>query len=151
MRPAKEKPKPLHRQHQSNEIRDRWPTALPVFRCPPNCGLCCRQLLVECDALDVLREPRIQDVAPLKKPDHSLPVLDNCWLLAGVKACPFLDPDQRCGIYSTRPSICVGFPAGGAKCTELRQRAGLPALQPVAADGSMTDRLTAELSQYQED
>src|SRR5579862_2928524 len=98
MRAAKEKQSPQQQRFRKN--RNRWPTALPVFRCPPNCGLCCRELLVECDALDVLREPRIQDVAPLKTSDHALPVLDNCWLLAGVKACPFLDSNQRCGIYS---------------------------------------------------
>jgi Fe-S-cluster containining protein len=129
--------------------RSHWHTPLPVFRCPPDCGLCCRQLLVECDVLDVLREPRIDDVAPLKKTDHSLQVIDDCWLLAGAKACPFLDAHQRCAIYSTRPATCVGFPAGGTKCTELRQRAGLPALRAVTADGSMTDRLTAELWQDQ--
>ena len=151
MRATNEKPTQSPKHNQLDQNRGHWPTALPVFRCPPNCGLCCRELLVECDALDVLREPRIQDAAPLKKTDHALPVIDNCWLLAGSKACPFLDANQRCGIYSTRPSTCVGFPAGGSKCRQLRERAGLPALEPAAADGSMTDRLTAELGQYEED
>jgi Fe-S-cluster containining protein len=127
-----------------------WPTTLPVFQCPPDCGLCCEELLVECDAIDVLREPRIQNVAPLKKTDRSLPVIDNFWLLAGVKGCPFLDHEKRCGIYTTRPSTCVGFPAGGKKCTQLRTRAGLPPLQGMMADGSMIDRLTAELKDYED-
>lgn len=89
-----------------------------------------------------------QNVAPLEKTDRSLPVIDNRWLLAGVKACPFLDHEKRCGIYATRPSTCVGFPAGGDKCTQLRTRAGLPPLQGVIADGSMIDRLAAELKDY---
>jgi Fe-S-cluster containining protein len=125
-----------------------WPTMSPVFRCPPNCGSCCEELLVECDAIDVLREPRIQNAAPLKKTDRSLPVMDNFWVLAGVKSCPFLDREKRCGIYTTRPSICVGFPAGRKKCTQLRTRAGLPLLQGMMADGSMIDRLIAELKDY---
>jgi Fe-S-cluster containining protein len=123
----------------------RWPTELPVFRCPPDCGLCCQELIVECHVLDVLREPRIQEAVPLKKSDHSLPVIDDCWILHSDKGCPFLDAQKRCGIYSTRPGICVAFPAGGKKCTQLRQRAGLPPLEPLKADGSMIDRLTAEL------
>jgi Fe-S-cluster containining protein len=124
---------------------ERWPTPLPVFRCPPDCGLCCQQLIIECDALDVLREPRIDDAAPLKKSDRSLPVIDNTWILYGEKGCPFLDETKRCGIYPTRPSICIGFPAGGSKCSQLRKQAGLPVLQPSKADGSMIDRLVAEL------
>jgi len=126
----------------------KWPTPLPVFRCPPDCGLCCQELIVECDAIDVLREPRIQEMSPLKKNDHSLPVIDNCWVLAGAEGCPFLDHKKRCGIYTTRPATCVGFPAGGKKCTQLRNRARLPPLQGTVADGSMSDRLTAELTDY---
>lgn len=128
----------------------KWRTKLPVFECPPDCGLCCQHLLVECDAIDVLREPRIQDVAPLRKTDRSLPVIDNCWVLAGARACPFLDDEKRCGIYATRPHTCVGFAAGGTKCTKLRKESGLPALEPRLADGSMRDRLLAELNHYEE-
>jgi Fe-S-cluster containining protein len=126
-----------------------WPTNLLVFRCPPDCGLCCQELLVECDAIDVLREPRIEEVAPMKMSNHSLPVIDSCWILAGATGCTFLDERKRCGIYATRPSTCVGFPAGGKKCAELRTRAGLPPLQGVTADGSMIDRLAAELRAYE--
>src|ERR1700733_13064776 len=81
-----------------------WPTILPVFRCNPNCGLCCRELLVECDAVDVLREPRIDQVAPIRMSNRSLPVLDKYWILTGSGSCPFLDSEKRCGIYATRPS-----------------------------------------------
>jgi Fe-S-cluster containining protein len=128
-----------------------WPTTLPVFRCPPDCGLCCKELLIGCDAIDVLREPRIQNVASLETTDRSLPVVDSYWELSGAKGCPFLDHEKRCGIYSTRPSTCVGFPAGGSKCTELRTRAGLQPLQGVMADGSMIDRLIAELKDCDDD
>jgi Fe-S-cluster containining protein len=128
-----------------------WPTQLPVFRCPPDCGLCCRELLVECGPLDVLREPRIEEVAPLKLKNHSLPVVDRCWILAGTQGCPFLDEHKRCAIYITRPATCVGFPAGGEKCTQLRAQAGLLPLQGTTADGSMIDRLTAELREFEDE
>jgi Fe-S-cluster containining protein len=130
---------------------EHWPTDLPVFRCPPDCGLCCQQLIIECDAIDVLREPRIYDAVPFKKADHSLPVIDNTWILYGNNGCPFLDESKRCGIYSTRPSICIGFPAGGSKCSQLRKQAGLPPLEPTKADGSMIDRLTAELKDNEDE
>jgi Fe-S-cluster containining protein len=81
----------------------------------------------------------------LEKTDRSEPVIDNCWILSGDKGCPFLDANKRCGIYSTRPATCIAFPAGGTKCNQLRQRAGLAPLQPTKADGSMIDRLIAEL------
>ena len=139
------------RSSPAKKLSPTWPTPLPVFRCPPDCGLCCKELLIECDAIDVLREPRIQDAAPLKKSDRSLPVIDNTWMLTGGKGCAFLNREKRCGIYSTRPSTCVGFPAGGKKCNELRTRAGLPPLQGMTADGSMIDRLTAELKQNDDD
>jgi Fe-S-cluster containining protein len=136
------------RSHASQQ--GQWPTQLPVFRCPPDCGLCCRELLVECGPLDVLREPRIEEVAPLKLKNRSLPVVDRCWILAGARGCPFLDEHKRCAIYHTRPSTCVGFPAGGNKCTRLRAQAGLPPLQGTTA-GSMIDRLTAELRDFEDE
>jgi Fe-S-cluster containining protein len=105
---------------------------------------------VEAGPIDLLREPRINDVAPLKLMDRSQPVLDKCWILAGSKPCVFLE-NGRCAIYPTRPTACVQFPAGGAKCNKLREQAGLPPLRPTKADGSMHDRLVAELTAYEDD
>lgn len=130
--------------------KPKWRTSMPVYRCDAGCGLCCRRLLVEADAVDVLREPRIQDVSPLRKMDRSLPVIDNCWILAGPgHPCPFLSEESRCGIYPTRPTTCVGFAAGGEKCRKLRAAAGMAPLEPAKADGSMDDRLRAELVGYE--
>jgi len=80
-----------------------------------------------------------------------LRVITSCWILAGTEPCPFLDNKKRCGIYATRPASCVNFPAGGKKCAELRSRAGLPPLQGMIADGSMIDRLTAELRDFEDE
>jgi len=91
-----------------------------------NCGLCCEHLLVEADAIDVLREPKIDKERPLGKLRVPLPILDASWLLAGPgMPCPFLSPQKRCDIYSSRPQVCVAFTAGSAKCQELRKERGL--------------------------
>jgi Fe-S-cluster containining protein len=99
-----------------------------------NCGLCCEHLLVMPNALDVLREPRIEAERPLGK--ISLPILEASWLLAGPgKPCPFLTPKKHCGIYPTRPNVCVSFIAGSAKCLELRDEHAMP---PVILESSAT-------------
>jgi len=91
-----------------------------------DCGLCCEHLLVEADAIDVLREPKIDKERPLGKLRVPLPILDASWLLAGPgMPCPFLSPQKRCEIYSSRPQVCVAFTAGSAKCQELRKAHGL--------------------------
>ena len=94
-----------------------------------NCGLCCEHLLVEADAVDVLREPRIETKGPLGKRAASLSVLDACWVLAGPgMPCVFLTPKKRCSIYLTRPQTCVAFVPGSPKCQELRLEHGMKAL-----------------------
>ena len=99
------------------------------------CGLCCQHLIVEADAVDILREPRIDEKRPIGRRAPGLSILDACWILAGPgMPCPFLTPDSRCGIYTTRPHTCVAFVAGSAKCQGLRREFGVPPLvpQPVA-------------------
>jgi Fe-S-cluster containining protein len=137
---------------------DRWPTKLPVYRCPPNCGLCCTNLLIEATADDVLREPRINEVYPLNlsAKRRELPVLGFTWVLSPftgekVTGCRFMDADKRCGIYATRPSTCLGFPAGGERCQRLRADAGFEPLEPQQADGSISDRIAAEIAAMSEE
>ena len=94
-----------------------------------NCGLCCEQLLVEADAVDVMREPRIEIERPLGKRAVSLSVLDACWILAGPgMPCAFLTKNKRCTIYPTRPQTCVAFVPGSPKCQELRLEQGMKAV-----------------------
>ena len=86
-----------------------------------NCGLCCEHLLVEADAVDVLREPRIEEKYPLGKRHVNLPILEACWVLSAPgKPCAFLTKKKRCSIYPTRPQVCVAFLPGSPKCQELR-------------------------------
>ena len=115
----------------------------PIYVCDC-CSLCCQRLLVEANALDVLREPQIQALRPLPCRPVSLPVLDACWILGGPgMPCPFLNRESRCRIYRSRPGVCVTFMAGSPKCQELRREHGLAAL--VAHPGS--DEMLAEIQQ----
>ncbi len=94
------------------------------------CGACCRTKLVDVFEEDLLREPRLgARMLPLREPglDGEIGYL-NC-LRHG--ACPFLDGESRCGIYPTRPVVCVLFPAGSDECQEARHTLGLPRLEPI--------------------
>lgn len=106
-----------------------------------NCGLCCQQLLVEADAVDVMREPRIDLERPIQNLSAQLSVLDACWVLAGPgMPCPFLTREKRCDIYSTRPQACVAFVPGSPKCQEIRAEHGLgPAVLRPSPHRVLTD------------
>ena len=100
-----------------------------TYQCD-GCGACCRTKLVDVFEEDLLREPRLGPrMQALREPglDGEIGYL-NC-LTDG--ACPFLDSDDRCGIYPTRPVVCVLFPAGSDECQEARKAFGLPSLEPI--------------------
>jgi Fe-S-cluster containining protein len=116
---------------------------IPKYTCDC-CSLCCRHLLVEAGAVDVLREPRINIQRPLGKRAVSLSILDACWVLAGPgMPCPFLNADNKCGIYPTRPGTCVSFIAGSAKCQELRGVHGVPPLVPLPTAADIVTEIQA--------
>jgi Fe-S-cluster containining protein len=41
------------------------------------------------------------------------------------ESCAFLNEDQLCRIYATRPDVCRRFEAGSEQCIEARARAGI--------------------------
>lgn len=93
------------------------------------CGACCRTFPILVSIGDARREPRIVEEA-MELPEwqqneewnfklHPLPFLSGC---------PFLQPDNRCGVYETRPSPCRRFSAGSSECVEARRRVGLAPL-----------------------
>jgi Fe-S-cluster containining protein len=93
------------------------------------CGACCRTFPVFASAADAAREPRIRAEAqrlpePLATPRWTY----RLFPLPFLETCCFLDGEQRCDIYATRPEACREFPAGGDQCQEARARSGLPAL-----------------------
>jgi Fe-S-cluster containining protein len=117
------------------------------------CGLCCQHLIVETVAADVLREPRIDAERPIGRRAPGLSILDACWILAGPgMPCPFLTPENRCGIYATRPHTCVAFIAGSPKCRELRQQFSVPPLVPQSvANPVLAEIIEAAIAEEPED
>jgi Fe-S-cluster containining protein len=56
----------------------------------------------------------------------------KCLLIAGgTRACRFLNHDNACGIYPTRPNVCVAMQAGDEQCQLARHERGLPPLEPL--------------------
>jgi Fe-S-cluster containining protein len=113
--------------------------AMPVYECDC-CGACCEgHLLVEAYHLDVLREPRLITIdrhyagRTLAEALDELADEDKVVLLIYGSACAFLKTDKHCGIYSTRPNVCVAMQAGDEQCQEARSAAGLPRLEPVTS------------------
>jgi len=132
--------------HESDDNRSTpAPQQSPASSVSPcdGCGLCCQHLLVEANAVDVLREPRIEAERPLGKRAVSLSLLDACWILAGPGPCPFLNAEKRCDIYATRPGTCVAFVPGSQQCQRLRGEHGLPKL----ATPSSLNTVLAEIMQ----
>jgi Fe-S-cluster containining protein len=93
------------------------------------CGACCKTKLVDVHEVDLLREPRLAtQMLRLKEPG-----LDGEIGYLGCRpdgSCSFLEGDNRCSIYATRPSVCVLFAAGSDECQEARKAIGLPLLEP---------------------
>lgn len=105
-------------------------TSTEVYECD-GCGACCRSKLVDIYEVDTLRNPRIaEQMNPLREPgfDGEVGYL-NCVSNGG---CVFLRDDNRCGIYTTRPSACVVYEAGSDDCQQCRLDAGIPLLEPSA-------------------
>ncbi len=103
------------------------------------CGACCRQLIVEADELDVLREPRLIDADRHYAGKSVDEVIDELQSDVGkaiiiacgtARPCPFLDADNKCTIYPTRPNVCVAMQAGDEQCQAARQAEGLEPLAP---------------------
>jgi Fe-S-cluster containining protein len=94
------------------------------------CGACCQAFPIFASSEDAVREPRIAAETRLL-PEH---LQQPTWRyqlhpLPFLQTCGFLDEDNRCGIYSTRPDVCRNFAAGNPQCQDARARKGLPPLQ----------------------
>lgn len=115
------------------------------------CGACCRNLIIEAELEDVLREPRIASECKLLNGNGKLRIIESQYMIACGKTapCPFdvitESGGSQCSIYPTRPNVCVGFVAGSQKCQESRERSGLPPLAMVEGD----DELQAAILDWQ--
>jgi Fe-S-cluster containining protein len=97
-----------------------------------SCGACCKTFPIFASEADACREPRLRAEAGLlpvsyqtaqwKYRLHPLPFLETCC---------FLDSDNRCSIYATRPDVCRRFAAGSEQCQQARERQGLSVLLPL--------------------
>lgn len=98
-----------------------------------DCGLCCQELILEIDHLDVVREPKLLETGAATL--FTGVQFDNVWaqqysLNNGPgHSCMMLNADKRCSIYPTRPSCCVEYEAGGEHCNALREEHGLPPVE----------------------
>lgn len=100
-----------------------------------NCGLCCTSTIISCTAADREREPNLQTLPRIKSTN---PDLDGKYLMnrppdSPTPGCQF-HTGTACGIYATRPGVCVSFAAGNEDCQFLRRSAGLPELVPVSVE-----------------
>ena len=102
---------------------------MTVYECD-GCGACCRTFAIYVSQTDAEREPRIREEGLRLKP----------WLVTTEReyqlfplpfheTCCFLDGDNRCTIYATRPDLCRHFEAGSEQCQEARRARGLTPLE----------------------
>lgn len=102
------------------------------------CGACCNgSLIVEIEGIDLLREPRLIESDPHWQGQNIDIVLrelqgefGKAVIIACGRPCAFLNAENHCSIYPTRPNACVGMEAGDEQCQNARERAGLPRLEP---------------------
>jgi Fe-S-cluster containining protein len=113
---------------------------MATYECD-RCGACCREIIVEVQELDVVREPRLAAVAELMDGRGKVEFeshWERTYLLAcgHTHPCPLLGPDNLCGVYPTRPNVCVAFEAGTDLCQQARGMAGLSPLAPTCSEGA---------------
>ena len=97
----------------------------PAYDCE-NCGACCRSFPIFASEADARLEPRIRKETK-QLPEH-LAGDDKVFQLHPLPfqtRCAFLQDDQLCRIYATRPQVCRRFEAGSPQCIEARRRQGI--------------------------
>jgi Fe-S-cluster containining protein len=72
------------------------------------CGLCCSYVAIETDAPSTAKRAT-QLLWYVYHEGVSLYVNEDEWMVQFETTCRYLQPDYRCGIYTTRPHICREF------------------------------------------
>lgn len=89
------------------------------------CGACCRCFPIFASGADAEQEPLIQSETRQLEPHLvSGDKAYQLFPLPFLEQCAFLQADQLCRIYATRPAVCRHFSAGSPQCIEARQRVG---------------------------
>ena len=90
------------------------------------CGACCRCFPIFASDADAEREVSIKTDTRLLEPHmRTKDKIYQLYPLPFHKGCAFLDGDQLCRIYETRPDVCRRFEAGSDQCIEARKRIGI--------------------------
>lgn len=128
-------PKDCHDIVRRRAERDSvWPgpTKKSRFDCL-TCGACCRDNRVELDTADVARFERAA-MPHLARSPYARREEDGTIVLRLLrdKSCRHLGGDNKCAIYTLRPSACSQFPVGSECCLISREEElglfdGLPA------------------------
>jgi len=93
------------------------------------CGACCSELIIEIEHVDVVREPKLLDIAKHLAcgvgDDGEYEYPEDKWdrqyrLGTATKSCEMLK-NNKCSIYPTRPNLCVSFEAGSEQCLAARE------------------------------
>jgi len=130
---------------ECDEAKPKLPNP-PDYECD-KCGACCKGFLVEIKAVDILREPKLKNVAAafMGGQDETWGISDR-WILATPNSpCPMLGKNNECTIYSTRPDVCVAFRPGYSKCQDVRLQLGLPVLKATNAKTAKLDEKKFDL------
>ena len=103
------------------------PGALPEC---DGCGACCKTFRIYVTVADARREPRIE--AEGRRIREGSPP-EGAWAfqlfpIPFHRTCCFLDDENRCEIYATRPGVCREFAAGSELCRQAREANGLAPL-----------------------
>jgi Fe-S-cluster containining protein len=94
------------------------------------CGACCRTFPIFVAESDAEREPRIEAEGRRLPPWLATPRWKyQLYPLPFHETCCFLNGENRCTIYATRPDMCRAFAAGSSQCQVARAERGLGRLE----------------------
>jgi Fe-S-cluster containining protein len=85
------------------------------------CAACCKDNRVELDEADIERFRRAGRGGLARRPYAKREDGTVVLVLRKDKRCKHLEDDNRCGIYTLRPSACSTFPVGSECCLSSRE------------------------------
>jgi Fe-S-cluster containining protein len=111
---------------------------MPIYECD-GCGACCRTFPIFASEADARREPRI--ALEGRKLPEALATQEYVYQLYPLpfpEGCSFLDGEDRCTIYDSRPDVCRRL------CRRRRAVPGGTAAAEVAGAGAAHGGLTSD-------
>lgn len=91
-----------------------------------DCGACCRCFPIFAAEKDADREPKIKkEGVRVQNSLRTDRVAYQLYPLPFLVACAFLNEENLCRIYKSRPEVCRDFEPGSDQCIEARRRLGI--------------------------